>query len=103
MRGMERPVAGMIDAIFVTPASADEALYFAQKSAPRLTPDGLVWVVFPIDSEAGDGERIGESDVCEMFAQRGFQPEGKSEIDGKYVGLAFCCGHAGPMNAGGTA
>lgn len=86
---MARPPTGPIDAVIVTPVSADEALYFARKSAPRLTPDGHVWIVFPTESNQEGAERLSASDLGEMFAQMGFTPDGETEIEGAVTALAF--------------
>jgi len=89
LSGLARPPSGPLDAVIVTPLSTDEALYFARKSAARLTPDGHVWVVFLSESNQEAGERLSARDLGEMFAQQGFKPDGETEIGGAVTALAF--------------
>lgn len=89
-----RPSTGPIDAIIVTPASTDEALYFAQKSAPRLVEEGHVWIVFTLGPDVPDAGLVSESELVEIFAQHDFVADGRTEIDGACVALGFRCTRA---------
>ncbi len=42
---MPRPPIGPIDAAFITPESADEAIHFSQKLSTRLGPGKRLWVL----------------------------------------------------------
>lgn len=42
-----RPPTGLLDAAFITPATSEEAVYFARKLKPRLSGDASLWVVVP--------------------------------------------------------
>ena len=42
-----RPPTGPLDAAFITPATSEEAAYFAEKLKPRLSTDASIWVVVP--------------------------------------------------------
>ncbi len=45
--GTSRPAEGPLDAAIITPLTWDEACYFLEKLAPRLTPNGVAWIVEP--------------------------------------------------------
>jgi hypothetical protein len=56
---VQRPPTGPLDAAFITPASLDEALYFAGKVAERMRPTGSVWIVVgAVDEAYGELEQL---------------------------------------------
>lgn len=88
LRGAHRATVGAIRHLFVTPASGDEAVYFIHKHAVRLTADGMIWVVVPIEDriqtigaalEAYGWTQALSASLDDRFAVRGFRRRNQGE------------------------
>lgn len=91
---VQRPAEGPLDIGLIAPLSVEEGLYFAGKLAGRLTPQAVVWIVYPRsqtpqaaaytgtldDLVLGMFQRgyveLGTASVSEAFTSRGFKLEG---------------------------
>jgi hypothetical protein len=71
--GAARPATGPIDLAFITPLTVDEALYFAEKLRPRLTPGGAVWIVHgETDDSEQDATHLTAAQLAVAAAARGW-------------------------------
>ncbi len=65
LAGTIHPPSGPIDMAFITPQSADEALYFVRKLRQRLAQGGAIWIIQAhptARSESGAGPPTPEFD-----------------------------------------
>lgn len=81
-----RPPEGPIDAGFLTPATVDEAMYFAKKIRLRLEPHARIWIILPKpgsthqDAFQGDREEL----VLELF-QSGYAEIARTALGDEYL------------------
>jgi hypothetical protein len=85
-----RPARGPIDTAFLTPQSADEAIYFAAKLWNRMGPGGRLWIVWPIspdrDVQAVD---VTLGQLRAFLADTGWKPHGQPLTVSAFRALAF--------------
>ena len=90
LAGMARPPTGPIDAGFIAPASADEAIYFADKLRPRLRPGGAVWIVYPATCSTDHAEFDGtRQDLITGLSELGFSESCPAKPTDDYTSLSF--------------
>lgn len=70
--GLNRPAEGSVDIAVLTPETLDEAVYFAQKVAARLTPSGVLIVIWENSAESPSGGNLDETTLDGMLRDRGF-------------------------------
>ncbi|GIK17521.1 MAG: hypothetical protein BroJett003_24850 [Planctomycetota bacterium] len=70
--GGERPIEGPVDLAVLTPETLDEAMYFAQKVAPRLTPSGVLIVIWENSTDSPSGGTLDETTLDRLLHDRGF-------------------------------
>lgn len=85
-----RPPEGPLDVALITPSTADEAVYFAQKLLPRLSAEGRIWIVYPFRGSARDGEFQGSVDelAVDLF-RAGLEESGTSPVGPDYTSAGF--------------
>ena len=88
-----RPPTGPLDAAFIIPDTSEEAVYFAQKLRPRLTPDASVWVVDPsADYSATKSAADPLSELVSHVTDAGFMLARKASLpDGSLVHAFLIC------------
>lgn len=90
-----RPPTGPLDAAFITPNTSDEAVYFAEKLKPRLTPDARVWVVVPrTDNSATQSTTNRMSELVSQVTGAGFTLAREMSFHAGFRGIVFSV--AGP-------
>lgn len=68
-----RPPTGPLDAAFITPDTSEEAVYFAAKLRPRLTPNAHVCVVVSdTDITPPEGTTDAMAGLVSQFSDAGF-------------------------------
>jgi len=85
-----RPLMGPIDLGLLTPASVDEAQYFADKLRSRLAPAGMIWIVIPRTSFPLETQSPSElADFIAAMLARGFVQIGEAALDDLYTSIGF--------------
>ena len=76
-----RPPVGPLQAAFVTPASVEEAVYFASKLRDRLLDAAALWVVYLCGGQNdGGGEEIDADILADRMEDAGFHRAGTSAL-----------------------
>lgn len=92
LAGATRPPIGRLDVAFITPLSADEAVYFSNKLHDRLLDTGELWVVFllrNLNHDDGQGEDIDTDRLVDRMKSVGFHLVCQFELDEGLQALRF--------------
>lgn len=87
---LERPPTGQIDIAFVSPSTTDEAVYFARKLRPRLTPGSSVWIVYPKRGSPVEQNFAGKfEDMIVALFELDYVEIGRAHLVGEYASTGF--------------
>lgn len=84
----QRPPTGPLDAAIIAPQSADEAIYFAKKLAPRLRPSGALYIV-QSENDSNSAESRWNQATMGQLAALGFVNQGAAAIAEGLAALVF--------------
>ncbi len=82
-----RSPIGPIEAGFITPASVDEAIHFAQKLSSRLGPGKRLWILIPCNHQTDKSATWRDLDN-RMFEQ-GFTKIASVDVDELYQTIGY--------------
>jgi hypothetical protein len=77
----DRPSAGPIDVLLITPISAEEAAYFAEKHLERLSESGML-VLATASTEGNSSRPSLQVQASAALEERGWNPSEQLQFDG---------------------